>query len=260
VDRGKYEGEGNDVKRRIAIAATLVAVFVGVVSTYAWARTQDSSTLRACVTENGDMRLVADGVNCKAKERVVTWNVTGPAGQSGPAGTAGRDGRDGVQGPQGVAGPQGPAGASGGSAASSDAVQGNFTATGQKQGAITGDGPGGVMILIGLSHAIVSPRDAASGLPTGKRQHKPITITKQLDKSSPKLLNALVQNENLTAVTFTLTRGGTAYATVKLTNANVASREQKGEYEEIAFTYQKITWTWIDGGITAEDDWEAPVT
>ena len=31
------------------------------------------------------------------------------------------------------------------------------------------------------------------------------------------------------------------------------------EYEEIAFTYQKITWTWIEGGITAEDDWETPV-
>ena len=31
---------------------------------------------------------------------------------------------------------------------------------------------------------IVSPRDAASGLPTGKRQHKPITITKELDKSA----------------------------------------------------------------------------
>ena len=28
---------------------------------------------------------------------------------------------------------------------------------------------------------------------------------------------------------------------------------------EIAFTYQKIEWTWNDGGIMATDDWEAPV-
>lgn len=28
-------------------------------------------------------------------------------------------------------------------------------------------------------------------------------------------------------------------------------------YEEVAFTYEKIQWTWNDGGITAEDDWEA---
>ena len=32
---------------------------------------------------------------------------------------------------------------------------------------------------------IVSPRDPASGLPTGKRMHKPMPITKELDKSSP---------------------------------------------------------------------------
>ena len=32
---------------------------------------------------------------------------------------------------------------------------------------------------------IVSPRDAASGLPTGKRQHKPISISSEVDKTSP---------------------------------------------------------------------------
>lgn len=37
---------------------------------------------------------------------------------------------------------------------------------------------------------VVSPKDAASGLPTGKRQHKPMTISKELDKSSPKLAQA----------------------------------------------------------------------
>ena len=58
--------------------------------------------------------------------------------------------------------------------------------------------------------------------------------------------------------------------TVKLTNANIASYDFRmanirhpdlvkfAEYEEIAMTYQKIEWTWNDGGITAGDDWEAP--
>lgn len=40
---------------------------------------------------------------------------------------------------------------------------------------------------ITFEQGIVSPRDAASGLPTGKRQHKPFVITKELDKSSPVL-------------------------------------------------------------------------
>ncbi len=40
---------------------------------------------------------------------------------------------------------------------------------------------------IDFEQEIVSPRDASSGLPTGKRMHKPFTITKELDKSSPEL-------------------------------------------------------------------------
>ncbi|MCB2047736.1 MAG: type VI secretion system tube protein Hcp [Novosphingobium sp.] len=39
----------------------------------------------------------------------------------------------------------------------------------------------------GIIQAKPAPRDAASGLPTGKRQHKPMTVTKEVDKSSPML-------------------------------------------------------------------------
>ncbi len=33
-----------------------------------------------------------------------------------------------------------------------------------------------------LMYAIVSPRDAASGMPTGKRMHKPLTLTMELGR------------------------------------------------------------------------------
>jgi len=39
----------------------------------------------------------------------------------------------------------------------------------------------------GDAAGIVSPRDPASGLPTGKRSHNDITITKPVDKASPQL-------------------------------------------------------------------------
>lgn len=39
--------------------------------------------------------------------------------------------------------------------------------------------------VINFDQEIASPRDAASGLPTGKRMHKPFVITKELDRSSP---------------------------------------------------------------------------
>ena len=36
--------------------------------------------------------------------------------------------------------------------------------------------------------AIVVERDAASGLPTGKRMHKPFVFTKTIDKATPVLM------------------------------------------------------------------------
>ena len=33
--------------------------------------------------------------------------------------------------------------------------------------------------VYGWSHEVKSPRDAASGLPTGKRQHKPVNLVKE---------------------------------------------------------------------------------
>ena len=153
--------------------------------------------------------------------------------------------------------------------------------TGQKQGLITGSvtekGKEGTIAVLAIEHSIISPRDAASGLPTGKRMHSPLVIVTHIDKSTPLLYNALVNNENLPTVELDFYKPkangkDTLYFTIKLTNANISSVKQTnlnsdddpqlglfGEYEEVAFTYQKIQWTWIDGGITAQDDWEAPV-
>lgn len=151
--------------------------------------------------------------------------------------------------------------------------------SGQIKGSITQKGREDSVGVIAVSHSIVSPRDPQSGLPTGKRQHKPFVITKELDKSTPILFNVLVNNENLTEVVFKFwtpqISGATGvgaevqYWTVKLTNASIASIDTRmanirsadgarlAMYEEIAFTYQKIEWTWNHGGITAMDDWEA---
>ncbi len=150
---------------------------------------------------------------------------------------------------------------------------------GQKQGDIKGSvtqkGREGKIAVIAVSHEIISPRDAASGLPTGKRMHKPFVITKEIDQSSPLLYNMLVTNENITNCELQFWRPNPTGAeeqhyTVQLTNANIATIDFRmlnnknpdlvryAEYEEIAFTYQKISWTWVNGGITAADDWSAP--
>ena len=161
------------------------------------------------------------------------------------------------------------------------AITAYLTLKGQKQGAIQGSvtqkGREGAILVHSFSHEILSPRDSASGLPTGKRQHRPLLILKEIDRSSPLLRSALVNNENL--VTFQLAFYAPLPATgverqtytITLTNANIASIAESMPDNEIAanaglplreqvtFTYQKIQWTWTDGGITAMDDWESPV-
>lgn len=216
----------------IAVGAACAAI-VAVGATYALAQSAATDTLHACANDAGLMRLVGADASCRKGETAVEWNVAGP------------------QGPKGDPGPPGaPAG--------DPPFDGTIEITGERQGEFQGsDGP--MMEIISFSHEIVSPRDAASGLPTGRRQHKPITITKEIDKASPLIFQALVDNENLTEILIGLLKDGNAVATVRLTNASVAGRAQKGNYETISFVYQRIEWTWLDGNITAEDDWEASV-
>ena len=147
--------------------------------------------------------------------------------------------------------------------------------TGQKQGVIQGDttlkGLTDYLEVLTISTGVTSPRDPATGLPTGKRLHQPLTILKDVDKASPKLFLAAVTNENLTSVDcvfYRNQRNGTMqkYFRVTLTNASVAEDDINGNgqindgvRESVQFTYQKITLEDLISGVIAEDDWEAPL-
>ncbi|MCP4687014.1 MAG: Hcp family type VI secretion system effector [Desulfobacterales bacterium] len=147
---------------------------------------------------------------------------------------------------------------------------------GDIKGSVTQAGREDTILVIGVDHEVISPRDPASGLPTGKRQHKPFSITKETDKSTPLLYNMLTNNENITEWKLEYWQPSAAgkeeqHYTVELTNTSICSIRHRvlnikdpeltrfKEFEEVAFAYQKIVWTWMDGGISAEDDWESPV-
>jgi type VI secretion system secreted protein Hcp len=152
---------------------------------------------------------------------------------------------------------------------------------GEIKGSVTQKGREGTIAVIAASHELASPRDAATGLPTGKRQHHPLTLTKELDRATPLLLAALVSNEAITGFTLdfyapTQVRGaGTGTESnvysIVLENAAVASSrlvmlntkdpalQRFALAEELTFTYEKITWTWHDGDLTATDDWSSVV-
>jgi type VI secretion system secreted protein Hcp len=121
--------------------------------------------------------------------------------------------------------------------------------------------------IIAFSAGAESPRDAASGQASGKRQHKPIVITKEIDEASPQLLQAVTTNELLKEVVIQSVRPdpkgkGQVYQTITLTNAAIAkvkgvSGKNKNEEERFQFTFQKIEVTDVQGKKTATDDWLA---
>lgn len=152
-------------------------------------------------------------------------------------------------------------------------------ATGQKQGAIIGGvtqkGHEGSSLGFKYELNVASPRDPQSGLPTGRRQYKPLLVSKAWDRASVPLFAAFITNENLTQVelqfvTTTLTGVQQLLYTVKLTNASIASITQQigdptnidetmePQLETLALTFQRIKLTWADGGFEAQDDWQSP--
>jgi type VI secretion system secreted protein Hcp len=231
------------MKRRILIGAAFFAVLVAAGTTYALAASGagTTQTINACVNRQGDMRLVAVAGACRGNETPLSWNTVGPTGPQGVQGDQGAAGQPGATGPQGEPPPD------------PDSVTATVMVTGQTQGKFSST----PIDVTAISHEIVSPRDPQSGLPTGQRLHKPIVITTDWGASTPLFLNALTQNENLTSVLIGLLRDGKQVATIQLVNASVSQFDQHGENVTVQFTYQKIVWTWVDGGITAQDDWEA---
>ncbi len=156
----------------------------------------------------------------------------------------------------------------------------HMSITGQTQGNISEgacdmQGRENTILCQALDHEVSIPRDRQSGLPTGKRVHGALTVTKVFDKSSPKIYQALVTGERLNEVKLDFYRinpTGTEehYFTIKLTNAIIVSvkpwvpncldpaKESFTHMEDVSFTYQDIVWTWEIDGIEAQDSWLVP--
>jgi type VI secretion system secreted protein Hcp len=57
------------------------------------------------------------------------------------------------------------------------------------------------MLASAFDYGLVSPRDPATGQASGKRQHKPVVITREWGTSMPQFLAAVATNEVLTKLT-----------------------------------------------------------
>ncbi|KLU21464.1 type VI secretion protein [Caballeronia mineralivorans PML1(12)] len=145
------------------------------------------------------------------------------------------------------------------------------------EGSCNVQGHQGKILVQAVEHRIEMPRDPQTGLPSGKRQHMGLEITKVVDKSSPKLLQALCRGERIKEATLEFYRINEKgqeekYYTVQLEKASIVSTrlwvpnclepENKPltHMENFSFTYEKVIWTSVLDSIQSEDSWLAPNT
>lgn len=77
------------LKSPVVAAIVSAVATASVVGGVAMAQTSASAVITACVAEsNGNVRIVSNASDCKANERLTTWNQQGPQGLPGPPGPA----------------------------------------------------------------------------------------------------------------------------------------------------------------------------
>jgi type VI secretion system secreted protein Hcp len=142
---------------------------------------------------------------------------------------------------------------------------------GTKQGKFKGESP--VMAfkdqsrVLKFSYGVVSPRDVSTGQARGKRQHKPIVITREPGAASPQFFTALVTNEALKPVVIKFVRANATGVNevqqiITLTNPTISDfRQYVGDdgrwLEDVAFVFQQIQIENIPSKIVAADSWLA---
>ena len=147
------------------------------------------------------------------------------------------------------------------------------TIEGTKQGALTGESvrPRHEGELAGLAfhYSVAHPRDAGSGMATGRRIHQPISFVKEWGAASPQIFQALVTNETIKSAVFEFVRTADTgeeivFHSIKVSSARVTEIEQfiddselaptgKG-LEKISLVFQRIEIENLDGKTSAIDD------
>src|SRR5262249_34546565 len=137
-----------------------------------------------------------------------------------------------------------------------------------KQGDFKGDiitGRAGNLInVVAYQYSVASPRDPASGLPTGRRQHRPVVVTHELGSSSPQFFAAAVTNEALDKVVINFFKAQANgkevnFYRVTLTAASISEFKQYSPgptvLEDVSMTFQKIEQEDLLAKTSASDDW-----
>jgi type VI secretion system secreted protein Hcp len=232
--------------KKAALALLAAALFGTAAAAIAWAAAGDSAVIHACVAKGSDLVRIPAAGGCRPNETGVDWNAQGPVGPVGP---------------------QGPAGPSGSAAPEPNTRDVAFMhvdggTLGTIDGEATEKGHEKWITVTGYDGDATAPTasggSGGGGGGAGKVQFKPIVVTKPIDKSTPKLFEALVTGRHLPAVQIDFVRpdgagGDEVFYSVKLKQVIVTDIHQSDAgktsgrtLEQVSLDFQSIEIT--EGG------------
>lgn len=127
------------------------------------------------------------------------------------------------------------------------------------------------IMVLAYSHDMVAGSD---GTVTGGRgQHRPVVITKNIDKSSPLISGALHDGEEVECVIdfyrtspigsqekyFVIRLSGARIAYINFQVPHVINMTEGQPQEVVAIRYRDITWTHVGAGTSAHSSWNNDV-
>ncbi|MCD4737334.1 MAG: type VI secretion system tube protein Hcp [Bacteroidales bacterium] len=125
-------------------------------------------------------------------------------------------------------------------------------------------------IVFDLDWGVHVPRDATTGMPSGNRQHQPLTVTKNIDKSSVCFITKICEHQHIPEIIlylfwFNPNNGAIElYYEIRMWNCIVVDfshgvvytgNDKYAHTDVISFIYEKMRWSWIPDGIEYEDNW-----
>jgi len=149
--------------------------------------------------------------------------------------------------------------------------------TGEIRGTVRQRGLENSIPIIAVHHEINAPKDMSTGMSSGKRQHQPIVITKEVDNVTPILYRILTGNELITEASllfygtdpssmlssspesniYTITFRKATIGKIELSLFDLMQKEKRtpNPVEHVSFFYDQIEWKWINGDIGYTDNW-----
>jgi type VI secretion system secreted protein Hcp len=118
----------------------------------------------------------------------------------------------------------------------------------------------------GFMHTMEYPFDMRENKGRGEPVHGACSVTKEIDKASPKIFEALAKKKKVKQVEIEFWRdnpsegGSEKYFTILLKDCRVVhakpymptpthgAADSMSHMEEVGFAYRQIEWTWLSGG------------